>query len=288
MRNQRLAIGLMVAQGFLFATETAMVHHIGTRTTIMQLTLLRCIAGLALVGILARNWQVIRTRQLSVQLLRGLVSVSYLWVMMYSYGRLPFSDATAISYTQVAYIAGFSALILHERVTALRWIAACIGILGAGLIVKPAFVDWNVVYLVALIGTSLNGLAFVLNKYLQRPGGDSEITTMFYVNLVGVMCNLPALAVTSMPGPEVWPWLSGVLLFGPIGTYLGIAAIRHADASTLGPYTLLRLLIAVVGGVIVFHEMPDTLSFLGAAIILASCLLAVSPTPPRLRQRVMQ
>jgi drug/metabolite transporter (DMT)-like permease len=278
----------MTAQGFLFATETGMIHRIGTRASIMELTLLRSLAGLVLVTILARNWRVVRTKQLPLQLTRGLVSVSYFWVMMYSFGRLPFADATAISYTQVAYIAGFSALILNERVIAQRWTAACIGILGGVLIVKPAFGVWNAAYLVALMGTSLNGLAFVLNKYLQRAGGDSDLTTMFYANAVAVVCNLPALAMTSLPTPEVWPWLSGVLVAGPIGTYLGIVAVRHANASTLGPYTLLRLPIALAGGVMVFHETPDTISFLGAAIILASCLLAVAPTPRRTQRRVMR
>src|SRR6516164_3811152 len=133
MNNQRLAVGLMIGQAILFAIKTA---------------------------------------QLPMQLLRGLVSVLYLWVLMYSFAHIPFADATAISYTQAAYIAVFSALILNERVTALRWIASAISTAGALLIVKPTFGDRNIVYLIALLGTSFNGLAFVLNKYLQRPGGD--------------------------------------------------------------------------------------------------------------------
>ena len=241
MKSQRLAVGLMIVQAILFAVETAMIHHIGSRGSAMQLALLRSGAGVVLVGLLAWNtgWSVLKTNQLPLHLLRGLVSVIYLWVLMYSFAHMPFADATAISFTQVIYIVVFSALILNERVTTLRWMASVIGTAGALLIVKPAFLDRNTVYLIALLGTSFNGLAFVLNKYLQRPGGDSEVTTMFYVNAIAVACNLPVLATTSLPEPEVWPWLSGVLLFGPVGMYLGIVAVRHANASILGPYTLL-------------------------------------------------
>src|SRR5262245_7532334 len=192
--------------------------------------------------------------------------------MMYSFGRLPFADATAISYTQAAYIAAFSSIILHERVTPLRWTAVVVGIGGAALIAKPAFLDWNAAYLVALFGTSLNGLAFVLNKLSQR-GGDSEATTMFYANAIPVLCNLPVLAAG--------PWLSGVLLFGPAGMYLGIVAVTHADASTLGPYSLLRLVIAVTAGILVFHEIPDLLTFIGVTFILASCWLSIAPASSR-------
>jgi drug/metabolite transporter (DMT)-like permease len=283
VKGQRLAIGLMTGQAILFAVETAMIHHIGARGSAMQLALLRGAGGVMLVGFLAWNAgrSVMKTEQLPLQLLRGFVSVVYLWVLMYSFARMPFADATAISYTQAAYIAVFSALILNERVTALRWIATMIGIIGALLIVKPAFGDREIVYLVALLGTSFNGLAFVLNKYLQRPAGDSELTTMFYVNAVAVVCNLPVLATTTLPEPEVWPWLSGVLIFGPIGMYLGMVAVRHASASSLAPYTLLRLVIASVGGIAFFREIPDLLSCLGMAAILLSCLLALMPPTPR-------
>jgi drug/metabolite transporter (DMT)-like permease len=287
MKNQRLAVGLMIGQAILFAVETAMIHHIGSRGSAMQLALLRGGAGVMLVGVIAWNtgWSVMKTSQLPLQLLRGFVSVLYLWVLMYSFAHMPFADATAIAYTQAAYIAAFSALILNERITTLRWIATAVGTLGALLIVKPAFVDRNIVYLVALLGTSFNGLAFVLNKYLQRPGGDTELTTMFYVNAIAVVCNLPVLATTTLPEPEVWPWLSGVLIFGPVGMYIGMVAVRHASASSLGPYTFLRLIIAVIGGIVLFHEFPDLLGWLGVAAILSSCLLALVPesvgAPPR-------
>src|SRR6516162_10080642 len=288
MKKHRLAVALMIAQAILFAVETALVHHIGSRGSAMQLALLRSGAGVMLVGLLAwkTGWSVLKTNQLPLQLLRGFVSVLYLWVLMYSFSHMPFADATAIAYTQAAYIAVFSALILNERVTTFRWIATAIGTVGALLIVKPAFLDRNIVYLVALLGTSFNGLAFVLNKYLQRPGGDSELTTMFYVNAIAVVCNLPVLAMTTLPDPEVWPWLSGVLIFGPVGMYVGMVAVRHASASSLGPYTLLRLVIAIIGGVVLFREIPDLLSWLGVAAILSSCLLALAPVSPRAQPRV--
>ena len=288
MKGRRFAVGLMIGQAILFAVETGMIHHIGPRGSLMQLALLRSGAGLMLAGLLAWNhgWSVIKTDQLPLQLLRGVVSVLYLWVLIYSFAHMPFADATAIGYTQAAYIAIFSALILNERVATLQWTATAIGTVGALLIVKPAFLDRNIVYLAALLGTGFNGLAFVLNKYLQRPGGDSELTTMFYVNAIAVVCNLPVLATTALPEPEVWPWLSGVLLFGPVGMYLGIVAVRHASASSLGPYTFLRLVIAVVGGIVLFREIPDLLSWLGVVAILSSCLLAVVPASERAQPTV--
>jgi drug/metabolite transporter (DMT)-like permease len=282
MQNQRLGTGLMIGQAILFAVETGMIHQIGSRSSAMQLALLRSVAGLMLVGLLAGNTakSVLKTNQLPLQLLRGLVSVVYLWVLMYSFAHMPFADATAISYTQALYITVFSALILNERVTIFQWAATTIGTVGALLIIKPAFLNQSLVYLLAILGTSFNGLAFVLNKYLQRRGGDSELTTMFYVNMVALVCNLPVLVVSSPPGPEVWPWLSSVIIFGPVGMYFGMLAVRYASVSSLGPYSLLRLVVAVIGDIILFHEVPDWIALLGIAGIFSSCLMSSWPESP--------
>ena len=56
--------------------------------------------------------------------------------------------------------------------------------------------------------------------------------------------------------------------------YLGILAVRHAHASMLGPYTLLRLVVGLLGAVLIFHEQPDIFSVVGATLILGSCALA--------------
>jgi drug/metabolite transporter (DMT)-like permease len=274
MSPERLAIRLMIGQGVLFAAETAIIHQIGSRASVMQLALIRGAAGLLLAFILARKlgFAVVRTRQLPLQLLRGGVSLLYLWVMIYSFSHLPFADATAISYTQAAYIALFSVLILGEPVSGSRWAAAALGIFGALLIAKPAFAGWSSGYLVALFGTSLNGLAFVLNRYLQR--ADGEATTMFYTNLIPVLGNAPVLVLAGFPPSETLVWLPALLFLGPIGVYLGIVAVKHANAAMLGPYTLLRLVAALLGGMIIFRELPDLFGTLGAILILVSCMIA--------------
>src|SRR5262245_36259193 len=101
----------MLAQAPLFAIETGMVHRIGLGVSVTQLVLLRSLAGVVLVALLAKatGGSIFQTQRLRLQLLRGVLAAGYFWVMMYSFGRLPFADATAISYTQAAYIAIFSA-----------------------------------------------------------------------------------------------------------------------------------------------------------------------------------
>src|SRR4051794_34448968 len=59
----------------------------------------------------------------------------------------------------------------------------------------------------------------------------------------------------------------------------GCVALKYAEASTLGPYTLLRLVIGVATGIVIFREMPNLLGVLGTVLILTSCLLAIRKKP---------
>jgi drug/metabolite transporter (DMT)-like permease len=114
---------------------------------------------------------------------------------------------------------------------------------------------------------------------LQRK--DSEATTMLYSNIVAVIGNAPVLATAGPHSLEAAAWLPGVLVFGPLGMYAGIVALKRASASTLGPYTLLRLVFAVAGGLVVFHEIPDLTSLGGATLILTACALSSGVRAPR-------
>jgi drug/metabolite transporter (DMT)-like permease len=284
MNEQRLAIQLIIGQGVLFAAETAIIHQLGAGVSLILLALIRAVAGLGLALLLARHagLAVLRTNQLPLQLMRGGIGALYLWVMIYSFAHLPFADATAISYTQAAYIAVFSVLILGEPVTRWQLAGAALGFVGALLIAKPAFASWHGAYLIALLGTSLNGLGFVMNRYLQKE--DTAATTMLYANLVAVIANIPALMFSGLPSTfPVSVWVPAMFLLGPVGMYLGIVAVKHADTATIGPYTYLRLIIGSIGGVLVFHEAPDIFSIGGAALILAGCALSSStrPSPQR-------
>jgi drug/metabolite transporter (DMT)-like permease len=276
VRADRLAVMLMLGQSAMFTAETAMIHQLGSYAPVVLLACLRGLSGVALALLLARclGTGVVQTRQLPLQLLRGAISLLYLWVMICSFTYLPFADATAISYTQVAYIAIFSVIVLDEKVSPSRWVATLVCLIGALLIAKPAFASWDYWYLIALLGTSLNGLSFVLNRYLQRE--DTEATTMFYTNLVPAVAIAPVLAFIEYPPvtPDGLLCLSGLILFGPIGMYLGIAAVRRSSASALGPYTLVRLVLGIIGGAVIFGEIPDLLVGCGVTLILTGCALA--------------
>ena len=47
-------------------------------------------------------------------------------------------------------------------------------------------------------------------------------------------------------------------------------AFRYADASVLAPFSYIQLVWVTLLGYLVFGEVPDAVTFIGAAIIIAS------------------
>lgn len=283
MTSTARGIALIVAQAAFFFADTAVLHVIGGSASIMQVALLRSFGGLVLVAALSwrAGWSVLRTSILPLQLLRGASSVLYLWIMVYSFAGMPLTDATAISYLQAPYLVLFAALILGERPRGVQWIAAGLSVTGAMFIIRPAFGEIGPIYWIAAAGTGLNAFAFILTKLLERR--DSALTVMLYVNLIGVLCNLPCLAGTALPAPHVWPWLAAGALLGPAGMYFGILAVRATDVSVLAPYTYVRLLLVLALGGPLFGNTVDAVGMIGGLCIFAGCLLVL----PR-RARVLK
>src|SRR3954447_16865955 len=69
---ERLAICLMVMQGGLFSAETALVHHLGSAISVVHFGVIRGFAGVVTAILFARRWDIYRTEQFPIHLLRGL------------------------------------------------------------------------------------------------------------------------------------------------------------------------------------------------------------------------
>lgn len=96
---------------------------------------------------------------------------------------------------------------------------------------------------------------------------------------LAVMADVALVATSCPPGrawraPEGGELLALILIgvFGPLGQYVNIIAIRTAEASALAPIDDTRLIFDASAGYLLFVELPDRWTLLGAAIIICSTL----------------
>ena len=97
----------------------------------------------------------------------------------------------------------------------------------------------------------------------------------FYTGLVGTAATLPA-ALWAWQSPQtLWGWM--VLISLGISAWLGHQVLtnahRYATANTLMPYTYSFMIYVALFGFVLFGDIPDGYTVLGACVIILSGLI---------------
>ena len=212
---------------------------------------------------------VFRTQRPWLQLIRSLVAVIEGAMFVLAFRYLPLADTHAIAATSPLIVIALGVLFLGERADLARWLAVGAAFVGVLLIVRPGFrgFDWPV--LLPLFGAALWAGYQVLTRLASRH--DSPDTSLVWSAFV-------ALIATSFVGPIDWQWPTATawgLMFviaaiGAVAHYALIKALDFAEAGAVQPYSYTLLVWAALLGVVVFGDIPDGWTLLGAAIVVAS------------------
>jgi drug/metabolite transporter (DMT)-like permease len=215
----------------------------------------------------------VRTRQLPMQLVRGVLLLGSSLCFMTALKYLPLADATALNYMTPTIVILLAVVMLRERMTRARIGFVLAGLAGMLMIVQPGAEMMKGAAVFALGSAVCYSFYQITTRMLA---GDDPRVTLFY----------PAL-ISTLLMTLVWPWfgsrielswhdiallaLIGVL--GTIGHFLFILAFQRAPASALTPFTYLQLVFATLIGWLVYNTFPDALTLAGMALIAGSGLL---------------
>lgn len=213
----------------------------------------------------------LRTRQPWLQVVRSLVAVVEGGMFVLAFRYLPLADAHAIAATSPLIVIALGVIFLDERAGPARWLAVAAGFVGVMMIIRPGLraVDWPV--LLPLAGAVLWAGYQILTRLAARH--DSPDTSLIWSALV-------ALLATTFIGPIDWQWptatawalLMVISALGAVAHYALIKALDHAEAGAVQPYAYTLLVWAALLGVVVFGDVPDIWTILGAGIVVASGL----------------
>jgi drug/metabolite transporter (DMT)-like permease len=165
--------------------------------------------------------------------------------------------------------------VLGEKPTRARWIAAIAGFIGILVLVRPGSAVFHPATAFLVLAAISNAFYQLLTRRLPN---DSPHTTLFYSGLVGTLVLTCLLPLADVPKQVTWTDAFFLVLLGSlagIGHWALISAFLRAPASLVAPFTYIQMLWATLYGYVVFGQYPDSLSFLGMAIIVAAGVLLV-------------
>lgn len=210
-----------------------------------------------------------RTRKFRLHVARNIIHYFAQYAWFSALVLIPLAQVISIEFTTPVWVAILAAVFLHERLTWPRVMAIALGFAGIIAIVRPgtsAIDQGHVFALSAALGFSMS---ITLTKFLTRT--DSPLTIIFLMFAIqSVIGFVPALMVWQWPAQQNWIWVAVLGIAGTFSHYCLSSAIRLTDATVVMPMDFLRVPTTALLGYWLYAERIDTLTILGAALILGA------------------
>lgn len=266
-------IVLTVGATLLFAIADTTSKFLSIHLPIIEFIWFRYVlfTGMAVVLAGRSPWRAVRSNRLGLQIVRGLCVTGSSVLFVFGVRQMTMAQATTISFLTPLLVTILSIPLLKEVVGVRRWAAVIAGMCGMLVVVRPGTGAFEPAALFGVGSSACWGTALIITRKLSSI--DSSATTLLWSAAIG------AVALTlMMPFNFAWPTLAEFLLmlmlsvFASAGQWLVVLAHRHAGASLLAPFSYMQLLWTIVAGFLVFANLPDQWTLLGAGIIIASGL----------------
>ena len=262
------AIWLAIGAIFCFGLMDVAVKAVSPMTGTVPALWARYAGQMFIVVVLIapRLRQVARSAYPKLQIARSVLLMMATFFFFVALGHIGLVEATAVIAMNPIMITLGAALFLGEALGPRRIIAILVAMIGALIVIRPG----TEVFQPAAILPLLAGFCFSAYTLItRRLGPDEDVwTSLFYTGLVGAVIltlilpfHLPALDLTSIA------LLCMVGAAGTAGQLMLIRALSMAEAGLLAPFNYTGLIFAVIWGLVLFGEVPDALTLLGALVI---------------------
>jgi drug/metabolite transporter (DMT)-like permease len=193
---------------------------------------------------------------------------------------LPLADATAVNFAAPLLTVAAAALFLGEKVIPRRWVGVGIGLAGVMLAIRPPFITGEAAlhpaYLLPLGCAATFAAYAILTRKLAAL--DDPRTTILHTGLaVSVLFSLFMPFVWIQPTAWQWGALACLGILGGVSHGIMVMAYTRAPASVLAPLSYTQLIWAGISSWLVFNDLPDRWTLIGAAVILGGGLMTVWP-----------
>ncbi|WP_299356788.1 DMT family transporter [uncultured Shimia sp.] len=265
---------LMMCSMAAFTFNDTCIKLIGPEMPLFQLLFLRGAMTTVLIFVMARMMGAIRLRlPASDWAMIGLRTASEIGAAFFfitALMNMPIANVTAVLQVLPLTVTLGGALIFREAVGWRRMTAILVGFAGMLLIVRPGPDGFDIYAFYALAAVACVTLRDLSTRRMSSAVPSMTVTL---AASVGVML-FSAIATQS----ETWipvtardaALLAGASVFIIGGYFFSVAVMRIGEVSFVAPFRYTSLVWALLLGLVVFGDWPDTLTLIGAAIVAAT------------------
>ena len=285
------AILMMLCATFLLALQEALIKYSSAELTVWQIFTLRGFLTFPLFLAMAwfagqagttwrgafHKWPMARAGCITVMLISVYTGIPF----------TPLATIVAGVYTAPIFVALISAYFMNEPVGWRGWIGVVLGFLGVLFIVQPDSDSFSYLTLLPIIGGFFYALQAIITRTKCRH--DFPLTLSLSLTLFTLGLGLVGTITIALTSPDTqypfltdhwfemtsrgWIIIAGlVLLMASIGIFMPIA-YQNGPATIIATFDYCFLIWAIILGIALFGDYPNTSSIIGMALIVAAGLL---------------
>ena len=276
--NTALGILYFLTGTILFSLADATGKWLTATYPVMQIAWLRSIIGLLLIALLAASSgriQQLKTKRPAWHLLRAFLSAGAIVFIFYGLKYIPIAEYVSLTFAAPLILALLSPWVLGEQVARESWIAIISGLIGVLIVLRPTPEHFHIAHLAALgVAFSVAGLG-ITARHLAHT--ESAVALNFYLYPLNILMSA-YWAMTGWVVPTLLDWclFVGLGICATIALGCFVQALRYAMPAKLMPIDYARMVWMLALGYFVWGEVPETMTWVGIAVIIISGVYVVS------------
>lgn len=238
-------------------------------------------AGLSILVLWKEGITAFRPKSLQLQVARGMCLAFATLCFFSAIFAMPLAEAMALTFVSPIFVALLSWPLLGERVRPIVWGVSAIALVGVGLVLRPNLAELGWVAILPITSAFFFALMMIANR--ASAGQGSALSMQMFIAIfacpfliiaafLGDRSDSATLAVT-WPSWDVVARCTLVAVSTTAAHWLTYLGIMRAGAATIAPTTYIQLIVAGILGWLVFRDIPDLLSMVGALIIVSGGIL---------------
>lgn len=256
-----------------FSSMAVAGREVAGQLDTFEIMMYRSMFGVIIVTAMAGffgTWRQINTGNMRLHLARNLAHFTGQNLWFYAVTVIPLAQVFALEFTSPLWVIVLSPLVLGERLTAMRALAAILGFIGILIVARPAVAGINAGVLAAASCAIFFALSIIFTKRLTR--SQSITCILFYLTTMQLVFGLIAAGFDgdiALPNAQTLPFVILIGAAGLLAHFCLTNALAIAPATVVVPIDFIRLPAIAVVGMLLYNEALDIWVFVGALIIFA-------------------
>lgn len=258
----QVIIGMIGVTLLKFLTDVSTVDKVFIRVVVML------IFSLIMIKIKGYSF---KTNNKKILFLRTILGMIGTFAFFYSAQKVALIDISLIGLLSPIFIIIFERIFLKEKIKKEKYVLIVLTILGALLVIKPTSVSFNAFALLLVVDSIASALISVILRTIMKNGEKSEVA-IFYYGIYSLIILIPLVIANGFTINSLYSLILaiGIGLCFCFKQFFYISAMKYFKASDVGLFKYLDMVFSVIFGFVIFSEVPDVYTLIGALIIVVA------------------